>query len=250
MGVISGLIYNIRGLAMALRSGKLFFWGIVRFVFVLLITILSAGLILVFHQDIMGALWTRPESIWVVWLWHLLSWALSLALVALSALFSFLLSQILFSVLVMDLMSRHTERMLSGRVIEGESMSIPRLFLFLVKQEIPRTIIPVGISLLLALLGWFTPLGPVVVPLSSAAAAIFLAWDNTDLTPGRRGLVFKERFKVLLKSLPFHLGFGLPFLIPGLNLIFLAFAPVGGTLYSLRELDGLEHAAFPKRRSG
>ncbi len=250
MGLVSGFMYNLRGLALALRTGKLLFWGILRFVFVLLITLLSVGLILVFHQDIMGALWAKPESIWLVWLWHLLSWIISLILVALSALFSFLLSQVLFSVLVMDLMSRYTERMMSGKVVEGESMSLPRLFLFLVKQEIPRTITPVAISLVLMLLGWFTPLGPVLVPLTTASAAVFLAWDNTDLTLARRGLGFKERFRILLKSLPFHLGFGLPFLIPGLNLVFLSFAPVGGTLYYLQEAGGPEKEAASSGRTG
>jgi CysZ protein len=60
---------------------------------------------------------------------------------------------------------------------------------------------------------------------------VFLAWDNTDLVPARRMVPFQERFRFLLKTLPFHLGFGLWFLIPVLNLLFLSFAPVGGTLY-------------------
>jgi CysZ protein len=42
---------------------------------------------------------------------------------------------------------------------------------------------------------------------------------------------FGERFRILKRNLSFHLGFGLPFLIPLLNIVFLAFAPVGATLY-------------------
>jgi CysZ protein len=80
-------------------------------------------------------------------------------------------------------------------------------------------------------LGWLTPLGPIVTILSSMAAAIFLAWDNTDLIPARRMAPFKERFRLLMSTLPFHLGFGLLFLIPLLNILFLSFAPVGATLY-------------------
>jgi CysZ protein len=41
---------------------------------------------------------------------------------------------------------------------------------------------------------------------------------------------FKYRFQFLLKTLPFHLGFGLWFLIPGLSISFLSFAPIGATL--------------------
>jgi len=238
MSFVNGLRYNLRGFWTGLRNGKLLLWGLFRFLFVLAITVLTAGLILVHHQEILSALWTRPESIWVLWLWHLLSWALSLVLVALSVLFSYLISQILFSVLIMDLMSRITERMTTGTVREGTTMSLPVLFVFLIKQEIPRAIVPVALSLGLMLLGWFTPLGPVLVPLSSALAIVFLAWDNTDLTPARRALPFRTRWGFLMRSLLFHLGFGLPFLVPGLNLLFLAFAPVGATLYYLQEGEG------------
>jgi CysZ protein len=76
-----------------------------------------------------------------------------------------------------------------------------------------------------------TPLGPVITVLSSATAVIFLAWDNTDLIPARRQVPFGERFRILRRNLLFHLGFGLLFLIPILNILFLAFAPVGATLY-------------------
>ncbi|UCF01962.1 MAG: hypothetical protein JSV14_16680, partial [Deltaproteobacteria bacterium] len=102
---------------------------------------------------------------------------------------------------------------------------------YLVKQEIPRTILPVLVILLLMVLGWLTPLGPVLAILSSGIVVIFLAWDNTDLIPARRLYPYKKRFKLLLDSLTFHLGFGLLFLIPVLNILFLSFAPVGATIY-------------------
>jgi CysZ protein len=82
-------------------------------------------------------------------------------------------------------------------------------------------------------LGWMTPFGPVVTVLSSGVAVIFLSWDNTDLTPARNLVPFKKRFTFLTKTVLFHLGFGLLFLIPGVNLLFLSFAPVGATLYYL-----------------
>ncbi len=237
MQLLNGIRYNLRGFTMGLRNGKLLFWGVFRFLFVLLITVFTAGLILVHHQDIMAALWAPPESVWVLWLWHILAWLLTLVLVALSVLFSYLLSQVLFAVFVMDLMSRITERIVTGQVREGQPMGFFPLFFFLIKQEFPRAIAPVAVSLVLMLLGWFTPAGPVLIPLSSAVAVIFLAWDNTDLTPARRARPFRERWNLLKRSVLFHLGFGLPFLVPGLNLLFLVFAPVGATLYYLESVD-------------
>jgi CysZ protein len=51
---------------------------------------------------------------------------------------------------------------------------------------------------------------------------------------------FRERFKFLLRYLLFHLGFGLWFLIPVLNILFLSFAPVGATLFYLEQVDVTE----------
>ena len=70
---------------------------------------------------------------------------------------------------------------------------------------------------------------------------VFLAWDNTDLTPARRMVEFKKRFKLMSSTLLFHLGFGILFLIPGLNILFLSFAPVGATLYFIENQMGGEN---------
>lgn len=233
MELVRGVIYNFRGLGMSLRTGRLLFWGLVRFGLIILIMSVLAGLILAYHQDIMSLLWTKPESRWLLWIWHLLSWLVSLFLVVISGFLSFLVSQVLFSVLIMDLMSRITERQVTGRVSTPEGVSFWKQFILMITQEIPRSFVPLFVSLLIMILGWATPLGPVITVLSSGLAAVFLSWDNTDLTPARNLLPFKTRFRFLTKTVLFHLGFGLPFLIPGLNLIFLAFAPVGATLYYL-----------------
>jgi CysZ protein len=182
-------------------------------------------------------MWNRPDSRWVQWLWYLLSWLLSAILVGLSALLSYLVAQILFSVIIMDLMSRITEKKLTGTIQEPQKTTLWLQFLFLIKQEISRATIPVLLTLLLMVLGWLTPLGPVITIFSSAAAAIFLAWDNTDLIPARRQVAFGERFRILRRSLFFHLGFGILFLIPFLNILFLSFAPVGATLYYVDKVN-------------
>ena len=231
MILFSGIKYNLQGLILGLKTPKLLMLGIIRFFVVMIITILSAGLILVYQQEILNLMWSKPESQWILWLWYLLSWLISAVLVSFTMVLSYLVSQILFSVFIMDLMSRITEKKVTGSIRKPNNMPWWQQFLFLIKQELPRTTVPVLLSLVLIGLGWLTPLGPIVTILSSLAAVIFLAWDNTDLVPARRMISFRERFQLLRSSLPFHLGFGILFLIPLLNILFLSFAPVGATLY-------------------
>ncbi len=235
MDFLKGIGFNFRGLLLGLKTPKLLIWGLLRFVVVILLTVLAVWLIFAYHIDILEMIWRKPASHWILWLWHVVSWILSLALFGLSAIFSYLVSQIFFSVLIMDHMSRITERLKKGHVEEPENIALFPLFIYLIKQEIPRSTIPVLLAVILLLLGWLTPLGPFIAILSSGIAAIFLAWDNTDLVPARRMNPFSARFRFLMRTLSFHLGFGILFLIPGLNLLLLSFAPVGATLYHLEK---------------
>lgn len=238
MDLLNGLLYNLRGLRFAVRNAKLLLWGLLRFLLVIIIMLVLSGLILAYHGEILELIWSKPESRWIVWLWHVVSWLVSLFLFGLSAVFSYLISQIFFSVLIMDHMSRITELKVTGRIKEPKGVPLLKTFFHLIKQEIPRAIVPIILSLLILVLGWLVAfLGPVMVFVSSGLAIIFLSWDNTDLIPARRLVPFKKRWHFLMKRVLFHLGFGLPFLVPGLNLIFLSFAPVGATLYYLDHHD-------------
>lgn len=239
MHFFKGLSYQFRGLWLGMRTPRLLFLGLIRFLAVILITVLLAGFVVDHHREILSLVWQAPASKWLLWLWQLLSWLIALFLVGLSALGGYLISQILFSVLIMDAMSRITERMTTGEVIAPPEMGIFRQLLDLICQETPRTLIPVALLAVLMVAGWLTPLGPVISVASSCLSVIFLAWDNTDLTDARRMRPFRERFNFLLSTLPFHLGFGLPFLIPVLNVFLLSFAPVGATLFQIeRRTDG------------
>jgi len=233
MGFLKGLLFNLRGLRLSLTSGKLLFWGLVRFALLLLIMSVLTGLILAYHEDLMSLLWAKPESRWLIWLWYLVSWLASLFLIGVSSIVSFIISQIFFSALVMDLMARITEFQIAGAVTEPAKLPLWKWFTSILFQEIPRSVIPLIVSLLIMLFGWITPLGPILTILSSALAIVFLSWDNTDLVPARNLVPFRKRLGFLMKTIPFHLGFGLPFLVPILNIVFLSFAPVGATLYYL-----------------
>ena len=246
MSLFKGISYNLRGLGMGLKTPKLLLLGLIRIVVVILLTIVAAGLIFYYHGEIVQLIWSKPESNWVIWLWYVFTWLLSLVLVGLAVVLAYLVSQILFSVFIMDQMSRITEKIVTGGVNEPHSMPLLKQFLYLIKQEIPRAILPIVITLLLTVVGWLTPFGPIVTIITTGAAMIFLAWDNTDLTPARRLIPFNKRFNLMKSTLPFHLGFGLLFLIPVLNIIFLSFAPVGATLYFIDKHDAVKASSKEK----
>lgn len=242
MNIFSGIMYNLKGLWLGVRTPRLLLLGLLRFVVVAFMTVAFAGLILAKHADIMALLWQQPESPWVAWIWHLVAWLLTLLLMGISTVTAYLLAQVLFAVLIMDWMSRITERVVTGTAPASPAASIWKQMGFLIRQELPRNIIPVMLTLLLMAVSWFTPLGPVLTLVGPMVAAVFLAWDNTDIIPARNHQPFGQRFKALAKTPLFHLGFGLPFLVPILNLLFLSFGPVGATLY---HLDRESKAASP-----
>ncbi len=233
MSVFAGIIYNFKGVWLGIKTPRLMLLGFLRFVVVAILTVAFAGVILAKHAAILELLWQQPESAWIAWLWHLASWLLSLLLMGIAAVIAYVLAQLLFAVFIMDLMSRITERVVTGSAAASPAASLMAQMGFLIRQEVPRNILPVMLTLLIMVMSWFTPLGPVLTIVGTAAAVIFLAWDNTDLVPARNLEPFGKRFRSLGKSLAFHLGFGLPFLIPFLNVVFLSFAPVGATLYQL-----------------
>ncbi|MGD9332402.1 MAG: EI24 domain-containing protein [Desulfobacterales bacterium] len=235
MDILKGIRYNFRGLMMGLRTPRLLILGLLRFLVVLLIGVGAAVIFLAYHQDIMQVIWSKPESLWILWLWYIASWLLSLTLLAMTSVLGYFVCQILFCVLIMDQMSRITERLVTGQEKAASKLSLPAQLIYLIKQETPRAIIPVLVTLGLMAIGWLTPLGPVFTVVGPLAAAMFLAWDNTDLLPARRLDPFQDRFQSFRRQLMFHLGFGLPFLIPLANLLLLSFAPIGATLYQIEK---------------
>ena len=237
MKILQGVAYNYKGLLMGLKTPSLLFLGLTRFAVILFLTIAAIGLVLAKYQEIANLIWTRPESAWLVWLWHLVSWLLVLLLSGLSTVVAFLIAQLLFSAIIMDYMSRITERKVTGSEIAAPDMPWFSYFFYLIKQEIPRAVLPVSITLMLLIFGWFTPLSPILTVLAPLIAGVFLAWDNTDLVPARRMVSFRRRFRLLRSHFGFHLGFGLCFLIPALNILFLSFAPVGATIYYLKHIS-------------
>jgi len=233
MDLLKGLKYNLKGLLVGLKTPKLLFLGMARLLLVVLFAVALSGVVLYWHQELLNLVWAMPESNWLVVLWKMVSWLVSLLLILVSGVFSYLLAQLVFALFIMDFMSRITEKMVTGGEQSAWQSGLPALVLFLLKQEIPRVILPMAFLAAVTVAGFFTPFGPLVAVVSSAAAAAILAWDNTDLIPARRMVPFRQRFLFFRQHILFHVGFGLWFLVPWLNILFLSFAPVGGALYYL-----------------
>ncbi len=233
MDFFRGIHYHFQGLSLALRHPKLLWLGLLRFAVILILTVLFSGMILLNHDVILSGIWAMPDSGVLVYVWHLTSWLLSLLLAAVSVIIAYLVAQVCFNVFIMDYMSRITEKIVLGKEMSTADSSWFRTAVYLAAQEIPRAVIPMAIALGVMAAGFFTPLGPVILVVSAVTAGVFLAWDNTDLVPARQMRPFKERWRFLRRHLGFHIGFGLPLIIPWLNILMLSFAPVGATLYHL-----------------
>ncbi|MEJ2156864.1 MAG: EI24 domain-containing protein [Desulfobacteraceae bacterium] len=206
MTLLNGISYNFRGLLLGIKTPSLLVLGMIRFVVTLALSLFAIGLVLTKYQQIANLIWTQPESAWVLWLWYVFSWVLVLLLAAVSTLVAFLVAQLLFATVIMDYMSRITER---------------------------KALISMGVMIV----GWLTPLSPILTIVSPVIAGTFLAWDNTDLVPARRLEPIRSRFRFLRENIKFHVGFGLGFLIPGLNILLLSYAPVGATLFFVEQID-------------
>jgi CysZ protein len=174
-------------------------------------TLLLSGMILFWHDDILNLIWKMLEPVWILYAWKTFSWMVSIFLSTISMVISYIIAQLFFCVFIVDYMSKITELIILGKEIPSEQGS--------------------WVSIFIMIISLFTPFSPLIIFVSSLAAAVFRAWDNTDLVPSRRMIPLKERRGFFKKNIMFHMGFGILFLIPFLNILFLSFTPVGATLY-------------------
>ncbi len=237
MNLLKGIKYNFNGFLMGIKNPQLLFLGILRFLVVILLAFILSGIIFYFHTQLLNFIWKMPESGFLVYLWKVVSWIITILLASISTLLAYFIAQFFFCVFIMDYMSRKVENIITGKEIYPDDTSWTTLFFYLVKQEIPRALIPMFLSIIITILGFLTPFGSIIAVISSIFATTFFAWDNTDLVPARRMFSFKKRFSYLKSNIMFPIGFGLLFLIPLLNILFLSFAPVGATLYYIDNFD-------------
>lgn len=183
MSFFSGIRYNLRGLWFGLKTPKLLILGIGRFAVLLLFATIGAAIVLSYHDQVLNLVWFEPESRWILWLWHLVSWLTALLMVGISSVLAYLVSQVFFSVVIMEAMSRITEQMVTGEVSESPKTPLFKQLFFLIRQEIPRTILPIFFLLIVTIMGWLTPFAPLLSILAACLAVIFLA-ETRWIFPG------------------------------------------------------------------
>ena len=201
MKLFKGIEYNFKGFLMGIKNPKLLVLGILRFVIVIFFAIALSGAILYFHEQILNFVWQKPESGLLFYLWKIVSWIVTLFLASISTIVAYFIAQFLFCVFIMDYMSRKVENIITGKEIYPDNTSYFTLFLYLIKQEIPRALLPIIISLVIMFIGFFTPFGSLIAVISSIVAVTFLAWDNTDLVAARRMYPLRKRLMLFRKNI-------------------------------------------------
>jgi CysZ protein len=233
MGFFYGLWCHIEALKIFRQKKSLIFWASLRFITLIVLFVILSAIAISNNREVLQLLWLKPQNYFLVILWYLLLFITSIILMFAAGIISYIISQILFGVLIADHMSILTESIVTGKITNPQ-MSLGHL-IFLIKQEIPRTFIPLITTSAIMVFGWILPLGVVLVVASVLLSCLFTAWDYTDLVPARALYSFKERFGMFKKDILGHLGFGLPFAVPFLNVLLFSMGPVSGTLFYLRK---------------
>lgn len=236
MHLLDGLICHWEALKLLKKRKTLIFWGGVRFIIILVLFVVFSLIAFAYNDPLLEYIWERPESIIMLVIWKITLILFTAVLLFIAAIFSYIISQILFGVLIADYMSYVTEYELTTKVSNGAPLFSFNYLFFLIRQEIPRGFLPLIISSGLMILGWLLPLGFAWVFISSLVSGALVAWDYTDLVPARMLMPFGERFSLFKKTFLGHVIFGLPFLVPFLNVIFFSIGPVAGTIFFLKTM--------------
>lgn len=234
MNLLYGLKCHWEALKIMKAKKSLIFWGLLRFLIILFLFIVLSFIALSYNHLLLEYIWTKPSSLMMLILWKIALVLLTILLLFVAGGLSYLISQILFGVVIADHMSYITEHILSGKEPKGTPPFSFSYLLFLIKQEIPRGTLPLLVSSSFIILGWLLPLGFIWVMVSSLVSCAFLAWDYTDLVPARMLKPFKERFTLFKRTFWGHVIFGLPFMIPFINVLFFSIGPVSGTVFYMR----------------
>ena len=240
-----GLGAHAQGIRFALaRKGYL---GMVLLPFALTVLLYVLGFSLfAAHSDRLLALLGAPEQApavgtfmaALVWLYvHLVKYLLYLLAFALMYFLFMVTANILASPLY-DHIAGRLAREAAGDRSPGEAkgLSLWRTMI----EEVKKALFVAAIPLLLV---WIPIAGQFLAPL---AAAWLLAFDFVDFSLGRDEPRFAGRRRFLWRRPLLLLGFGLPLLVPFLNLVLYPFAILGSCLL-YQKAAGRPLAAYPQK---
>jgi CysZ protein len=170
-------------------------------------------------------LFNRPEQWWGIGLYYLAKALLYVSVIVIGLVACLLLMSIVASP-IYEHVSLVVEADLTGR--PAPELSIMQS-IKLVGEELKKVLVILGISILLLLI-------PGLNVISTAVTAFLIGWDFFDYPLARRGLTFRERFRIARGEFWAVLGFGLWLVVPFLQFILMPLAVAGGTMLAVEAL--------------
>jgi len=223
-----GLAAHARGIRFALaRKGYL---GLTAIPFLVTLLLYALGFTLFAdHSDqLLGLLWTPDQTASTGFFLAALAWLYLHVVKYLLYVLAFTLMYFLFMVTANILAAPlydHIANRLSREAKGASATEAPSLSLWrTVVEELKKAVFVAAVPLLLV----FVPLiGQILAPL---AAAMLLAYDFVDYSLCLDAPRFADRLRAMARRPLLLLGFGLPLLVPLLNLLLYPFAILGSCL--------------------
>lgn len=203
-----------------------------------------------YYNDIVGAIWARPEQWYWMILWYLM-YVFMLLLVIVVGYVAFFLLQTLLSAPFNDMLTEQVELIAYGKTPPPFNFA---KFARGIAVSLVHALIKLSIYLVfmlpLLLLGWVIPfVGPVISSVGGfIVTAYFICYDQMDFSMARREWSFGNKIRVVTANMGLTFGLGGAMAgmlwIPIIGILFLPLAAVGGTLLfcDLERNGALVHA--------
>jgi len=221
-----GLFAHIRGIRFALAHKGYLVLAAIPFAVTLALYALGLGLLATGGDHLSALIWSPdPAAAGLVgalaWLYaHVVKYLLYLLAFVLMYFLFMVTANILASPLYDGIAGRMTRQLRKGAAPEPQGLSLWRIM----AEELKKAVFVAGLPVLLFLVPVFGQL------LAPVAAAGLLAFDFLDFAFCRDEPRFALRLRALAKRPLLLLGFGVPLLIPVVNIALFPFAIFGATL--------------------
>jgi len=180
------------------------------------------------HQDAVFSvlLFAQPEAWWMLALWYVARFFLTVAIVILGALTGLVVVSIVAAPLY-EMVSVAVERDFTGELVHEMTFLQS---IGLIGEEVKKALFILIFPILFLLV-------PGLNVLSSVIAAFLIGWDFSDYPLARRGMAFRERLSFVTAEGWAVLGFGIWLVLPVVQIILMPLAIPGGTLLNLEALE-------------
>ena len=200
-----------------------------------------------YYGDIMGALWDKPATWYMVTLWYVVMVFVFLLMLVLGYV-AFFIIQTILSAPFNDILTERVEMLAVDK--DPPPFTFAR-FTRGIAVTLVHTVVKLSIYIFfmvpLIIIGWIIPVvGPIISSVGGfIVTAYFVSYDQMDYAMARREWSFGRKVRVVSKNLSLTFGFGSSMagvlLIPLLGILFIPLAAVGGTLLFC---DLERHGAF------